>query len=90
MLEVCENQKVNLDAEAKQRALLDQPNERYLHLKMTWQRAKIDKMDLDELKNAMHEDDADHQRSAAPAAGSVARVEEDDIDKIISDRLAQA
>ena len=74
VVERCQRQGVRMDPDDKERALLDQPNDRYKHLKKTWQHSK-DKQSLEELMASMRDDDDDYQRDAAAPAGSAARVE---------------
>ena len=71
VVERCEQQGVRIYDDEKERALLDQPNDRYEHLKKTWQHSK-DKQDLQKLFTGMRDDDEDFQRKAAPPSGSAA------------------
>ena len=71
VVERCEQQGVRIYDDEKERALLVQPNDRYEHLKKTWQHSK-DKQDLQELFASMRDDDEDFQRKAAPPSGSAA------------------
>ena len=69
----CRQQKVRLEDDILERQLLDQPNDRYVHLKRTWLHSRPnDRMDLEELFAAMRDDDDDYQRQSAPPPGSAA------------------
>ena len=70
----CEQQEVQIYEHGLERALLDQPNDRYKALKRSWQHAR-DKQDLQELFASMRDDDDEYQRDAAPPVGSAAMAE---------------
>ena len=55
----CEQQEVMVYEHMLERALLDQPNDRYKLLKRSWQHAR-DKQDLQGLSAAMRDDDDDY------------------------------
>ena len=62
-----------MEDDIKERQLLDQPNDRYIHLKRTWLHPRPDdRMDLEELSASMRDDDDDCQRQSAPPPGSAA------------------
>ena len=64
-------QKVRLEDDILELQLLDQPNDRYVHLKRTWLHSRPnDIMDLEELFASMRDDDDDYQRQSAPPPGS--------------------
>ena len=75
VVEKCDQQGVRMYPEAKERALLDQPNERYKALKKSWQYSRGEKATLEELMHQMRDEDEEYQRDATPPSGSVARVE---------------
>ena len=69
----CVQQKVCMEDDIKERQLLDQPNDRYIHLKRTWLHSQPDdRMDLEKLFASMRDDDDDYQRQSAPLPGSAA------------------
>ena len=69
----CRRQNVRMDDDILERQLLDQPNDRYVHLKRSWLHSRPgDRQDLEELFASMRDDDEDYQREAAPAPGSAA------------------
>ena len=55
----CEQQEVQIYEHGLERALLDQPNDRYKPLKRSWQHAR-DKQDLQELFASMRDDDDEY------------------------------
>ena len=62
-----------MEDDMKERQLLDQPNDRYIHLKRTWLHSRPDdRMDLEELFASMRDDADDYQRQSAPLPGSAA------------------
>lgn len=53
----CEQQGLKLEEEDMEQKLLDQCNDRYEKVQNRWENAKVDRLDLAELKHAMREAD---------------------------------
>ena len=69
----CVQQKIHMEDDILERQLLDQPNDRYIHLKRTGLHSRPgDRQDLEELFAPMGDDDDDYQRQSAPPPGSAA------------------
>lgn len=91
LVHTCLEQGIVLTQDDQQLTVLDQCNERYDKTRHAWENASfLDKKDLDELKEAMHNDDERFKRLNKSYGGSVARAEGKSMDDIINERIASA